>query len=42
MGYNDDLNYDGFNPFTNHFESGWQRNSRVFFIKLSYLIRQGL
>ncbi len=35
-----DLNYDGFSSFTNHFEPGWQRNSRVFFIKLSYLIRR--
>jgi len=42
LGYNDDLNYNGFNAFTNHFESGWQRNSRVFFIKLSYLTRYGL
>ncbi len=42
LGYNDDLNYDGFNSFTNRFAPGWQRNSRVFFIKLSYLIRSEL
>jgi len=42
MGYNDHLNYNGFSPFTNHYEAGWQRNSRVFFIKLSYLIRHRL
>lgn len=41
-GYSDDLNYDGYNSFTNRFEPGWQRNSRVFFIKLSYLIRHGI
>jgi hypothetical protein len=39
-GYNDDLNYNGFNPFTSHLEPGFRRNSRVFFIKLSYLIRK--
>ncbi len=42
LGYNDDLNYDGFNPFTNHLEPGWQRNRRVIFFKLSYLVRHGI
>jgi hypothetical protein len=42
LGYNDDLNYDGYNSFTNRFEPGWERNRRVFFIKLSYLIRRSL
>jgi len=42
LGYNDDLNYNGFSPFTNHFEPRWQRNSRMFFIKLSCLIRHSL
>jgi hypothetical protein len=42
LGYNDDLNYNGYGSFTNRFERGWQRNSRTFFLKLSYLIRRGL
>jgi hypothetical protein len=42
LGYNDDLNYNGFSPFTNRFEPGWQRNRRMFFIKLSFLARQSL
>ncbi|MEW6736178.1 MAG: hypothetical protein AB1489_33100, partial [Acidobacteriota bacterium] len=42
LGYNDDLNYNGYNPRTNHFEPGLRRNSRTFFIKLSYLFRRGL
>jgi hypothetical protein len=42
MGYNDDLNYDGFNAFTARFEPGWQRNTRMFFIKCSYLLRYDL
>lgn len=40
VGYNDDLNYNGFNPFTNQFEPGFRRNGRRFFIKMSYLIRR--
>jgi hypothetical protein len=39
VGYNDDLNYRGFNPFTDQPETGFRRNGRTFFIKLSYLIR---
>jgi predicted porin len=42
IGYNDDLNYNGYSPFTNQFERGLQRNNRTFFIKLSYLFRRGL
>jgi hypothetical protein len=41
-GYNDDLNYNGFNPFTNHHERGFRRNGRTFFVKASYLIRRNL
>lgn len=41
-GYNDDLNYNGFNPFTNEREPGFQRNARGFFVKVSYLFRYGL
>ncbi|MEW6207853.1 MAG: DUF5916 domain-containing protein [Acidobacteriota bacterium] len=39
-GYNDNLNYNGFNPFTSHPERGFHRNSRVFFVKMSYLFRR--
>lgn len=41
-GYNDDVNYNGYDPFTNRFERGWRRNNRTFFIKLSYLFRRGI
>lgn len=40
IGYNDDLNFNGFNPFTGQLEPGFQRNGRTFFIKMSYLIRR--
>jgi hypothetical protein len=39
-GYNDDLNRNGFNRFTGQLEPGFQRNSRVFFVKMSYLFRK--
>jgi hypothetical protein len=39
-GYNDDLNYNGFNPFTGKLEPGFARNSRTFFIRASYLFRK--
>jgi hypothetical protein len=39
-GYNDDLNRNGFNPFTGQLEPGFRRNGRTFFIKMSYLIRK--
>jgi hypothetical protein len=42
IGYNDDLNYNGYNPFTTRLESGFQRNRRTFFVKMSYLLRRGL
>lgn len=38
-GYNDDINYNGYSPFTDRFESGARRNRRTFFIKVSYLFR---
>ncbi len=41
-GYNDDLNYNGFSPFTSRREPGFQRNGRTFFIKMSYLFRRGI
>lgn len=40
VGYNDDLNYDTPHPFTNQIIPGFRRNSRVLFIKMSYLIRR--
>ncbi len=40
IGYNDDSNYNGFNPFTNELEPGFQQNSRTFFIRMSYLFRK--
>jgi len=40
VGYNDDLNYNGNNPFTGQVEPGFRRNGRTFFIKLSYLFRK--
>lgn len=39
-GYNDNLNRNGRNPFTNDFEPGFARNSRTFFIRASYLFRK--
>jgi hypothetical protein len=39
-GYNDDLNRNGFNPFSNQLEPGFRRNGRTFFIKMSYLFRK--
>jgi hypothetical protein len=40
VGYSDSLNIRGFSPFTGLAEPGFQRNSRTFFIKMSYLIRK--
>jgi hypothetical protein len=40
-GYNDDMNYDSLHPYTNQIVPGLRRNSRTFFIKMSYLIRKG-
>jgi hypothetical protein len=42
IGYNDDLNCSGFNPFTDQLEPGFRRNGRTFFIKMSYLIRRSI
>ena len=39
-GYNDDLNRNGYNPFTGAFEPGFRGNGRTFFIKASYLFRK--
>jgi len=42
VGYNDNLNYNGFNPYTGQYERGFARNSRTFFIRTSYLFRRSL
>lgn len=39
-GYNDDLNYNGYNPYTGVRETGLQGNGRSFFIKMSYLFKK--
>ncbi|MBA2647292.1 MAG: hypothetical protein H0U81_10885, partial [Pyrinomonadaceae bacterium] len=40
VGYNDDINRNGYSPFTNQLEPGFRRNGRTFFIKMSYLFRR--
>jgi hypothetical protein len=40
VGYNDDAYYKGYDAFTGQYTPRYQRNSRKFFIKLSYLIRK--
>lgn len=40
IGYNDDMNYDTVHPFTSQITPGFRRNSRTFFVKMSYLIRR--
>jgi hypothetical protein len=40
VGYNDDINRNGFSPFTGQLEPGFRRNGRTFFIKMSYLFRR--
>ncbi|MFN2578743.1 MAG: DUF5916 domain-containing protein [Pyrinomonadaceae bacterium] len=40
IGYNDDLNRNGFSPFTGQLEPGFRRNGRTFFVKMSYLFRK--
>jgi hypothetical protein len=40
VGYNDDMNRNGFSPFTSQLEPGFRRNGRTFFIKMSYLFRK--
>ena len=42
VGYNDDFNYNGFNPFTGSLEPRFERNSRTFFIRASYLFRKSI
>lgn len=40
IGYNDNFNYGGENPFRGFVEPGFERNSRTFFIRASYLFRK--
>ena len=40
IGYNDDLNYKGYNRFTDVYEQGFKLYRRTFFIKMSYLFRK--
>jgi hypothetical protein len=42
LGYNDDMNRHGFNPFTGQVEPGFRRNGRVFFVKMAYLFRRSM
>ncbi|MEQ1764160.1 MAG: DUF5916 domain-containing protein [Pyrinomonadaceae bacterium] len=42
IGYNDNSNYRGFNPYTGQFEPGFQRNSRTFFVRASYIFRKSI
>jgi hypothetical protein len=39
-GYNDDMNYNGYNPYTGVREPGLSGNGRSFFIKAAYLFRR--
>ncbi len=40
VGYNDNFNYNGFSPITGQLERRFERNSRTFFIRASYLFRK--
>jgi hypothetical protein len=40
VGYNDDLSYNGYGPFSGRLEPGFRRNGRTFFIKAAYLFRK--
>ena len=40
VGYNDALNYNGFNPYTGAAERGFARNGRTFFVRASYLFKK--
>jgi hypothetical protein len=42
LGYNDDMNRNGYNRFTGQLEPGFRRNGRVFFVKMAYLFRRSL
>ena len=38
-GYDNNLNYNGFNPFTGQYEPRLRQNGQTFFVKLSWLFR---
>lgn len=40
VGYNDAFKYNGLSDFTDHYEPGFNRSSRTFFIRASYLFRK--
>jgi hypothetical protein len=40
LGYNDDVSYNGYNPYTGRFEPGLRGNGRSFFIKAYYLFKR--
>jgi hypothetical protein len=40
LGYNDDMHINEAHPFTREIVPGFRRNSRTFFIKMSYLLRK--
>jgi len=40
IGYNDNFNYNGFNPYNGQLEPRFERNGRTFFIRASYLFRR--
>jgi len=40
VGYNDNFNYNGVNPFVGGIEPRFERNNRTFFIRASYLFRK--
>ena len=42
VGYNDNFNYNGINQFTENLDRGFERNSRTFFVRVSYLFRKTL
>lgn len=39
-GYNDDVSYNNYNPYTGLYEPGFRGNGRTFFIKAAYLFRK--
>lgn len=39
-GYNDDLTYNGYNPYSHRYEPGLHGNGRTFFIKAAYLFKK--
>ncbi len=41
-GYNDNFNYNGFNPYDGQLEPRFARNNRTFFLRASYLFRKSL